>query len=185
MDEPAHHPRAAEDRRLPAERITQHDIVEVLKPLWHRNASVAAKALDRIGIVLMHGAAIDLDVDVTAKTKARAILGKQKHKVTHIASMPWAEIPAFYKQLCEDNSKSALALRLAVLTACRSQEVRGARIDEIDGDIWTVPADAHEGRTPAPGDAVGRGAGRHHERPARSSSTAIFFPVGRPAASPT
>lgn len=124
----------------PAEKITQHDIVEVLKPLWHRHASVAAKALDRIGIVIMHGAAIDLDVDVTAKTKARAILGKQKHTVTHIAAMPWQEIPAFYKQLCEESSKSALALRLAVLTACRSQEVRGARIKEIDGDVWTVPA---------------------------------------------
>ena len=146
---------------LPAEQITQHDIVEVLKPLWHRNASVAAKALDRIGIVLMHGAAIDLDVDVTAKTKARAILGKQKHKVTHIASMPWPEIPAFYKQLCEDSSKSALALRLAVLTACRSQEVRGARIKEIDGDVWTVPAVRMKGGHAASGAAVGRGESRH------------------------
>ena len=32
------------------------------------------------------------------------------------------------------------ALRLLILTAARSGEIRGAHLDEIDGDVWTIPA---------------------------------------------
>ena len=32
-----------------------------------------------------------------------------------------------------------LAFRFLILTACRSSEIRFCHMDEIDGDIWTIP----------------------------------------------
>ncbi|HWL56318.1 MAG TPA: integrase arm-type DNA-binding domain-containing protein [Paracoccus sp. (in: a-proteobacteria)] len=125
---------------LAAKDVNQHDIVDVLKPIWRKSASIAAKALERIGIVLQHGAAMDLPVDVTARTKARALLGDQKHVATHIPAMPWREVPDFYKTLTKIEGKSSLALRFVILTGARSAEVRELHLSEIKGRIWTIPA---------------------------------------------
>ena len=38
-----------------------------------------------------------------------------------------------------------MALRWSILTATRGMSARGARFDEIDGDVWTVPADRMKG----------------------------------------
>jgi len=38
-----------------------------------------------------------------------------------------------------------LALRLMILTTVRSAALRAARFDEIEGDIWTVPAERMKG----------------------------------------
>jgi integrase len=35
---------------------------------------------------------------------------------------------------------AARALEFAILTACRTAEVRGALWDEIEGDVWVIPA---------------------------------------------
>ena len=58
-----------------------------------------------------------------------------------------------------------LAFEFLVLTAARSGEVRGARWAEIDlpASVWTVPAEAHEVQTRAPGSAV-RARGRDSQQ---------------------
>jgi integrase len=56
--------------------------------------------------------------------------------------VPWRDMPAFIAKLRQSkDSLSAVALELIALTACRSNEVRGMRFDEIDWDasLWTVP----------------------------------------------
>lgn len=55
----------------------------------------------------------------------------------------------------------ALAFEFMVLTAARGVEVRGAVWADIDRAerIWTVPAEPHEERPPAPGAVVRPGAG--------------------------
>jgi integrase len=35
---------------------------------------------------------------------------------------------------------TAKALEFAILTGCRTAEVRGAHWDEIEGDVWVIPA---------------------------------------------
>jgi integrase len=62
--------------------------------------------------------------------------------------MRWQDLPAFYASL-EEPTVTHLALRLLILTGLRSAPVRYARIDEIDGDIWTVPADNMKARVGA------------------------------------
>ncbi len=124
---------------LPVSQITQNDIAEVLKPLWHEKSVTATKALNRLGIVLNHAAAMGLEVDIQATKKARALLGKSRHQRKKIPAMDWRDVPEFYASL-DDGSVSHLALRLLILTGLRSGPIRLARLDEMDGNIWTVPA---------------------------------------------
>lgn len=126
--------------RMPVAEIDQRDIRNTLAPIWHTKADTAQKALNRLGIVLRHAAALGLDVDLQATDKAKALLGRSRHVIEHIPSMDWRDVPAFYAQL-SDGSTTHLALRLLILTGLRSKPIRFARLEEIDGNIWTVPGE--------------------------------------------
>ena len=56
--------------------------------------------------------------------------------------MPYNELPKFYKQLEAKSGNSVKALKLLILTACRSSEVLNATWDEFDleNKVWTIPA---------------------------------------------
>jgi len=125
--------------RLPIEQIDQHQLKRVLDPIWHEKTEAAAKALQRMNLTLKHAAALGLDVDLQATMKARALLGKQRHSVTHIPSMPYQNAPTFYQWLTDQKGTAALALRLLVLTLARTSEVRLATFAEIESAVWTLP----------------------------------------------
>ena len=124
--------------RMPIEDIDQNDIRAALAPIWHDEGRDGAEGHHpaqggseaRCG----HGPRVDLQ----ATDKARVLLGKSRQTTEHIAALPWRG-PTFYARLIED-SICHLALRLLILTAARSAEVRFARLDEIEGDTWIIPA---------------------------------------------
>jgi integrase len=120
----------------PVEEINQHILLEVLQPIWHEKSAIARKALNRVNLTLKHAAALGLDVDLQATMKVQALLGKQRHTVEHIPSIPYKDAPAFYQWLKTQSGVSALALRFLMLTVARTSEVRFATFDEIKGDIW-------------------------------------------------
>lgn len=122
--------------KKPIEEVDQHILKEILEPIWHSKPEAAAKALNRLSLTLKHAAAMGLDVDLQATMKARALLGKQRHTVQHIPSLPYQEVPAFYHWLGTVEGVSALTLRFLILTVARTSEVRLATFDEIKGDIW-------------------------------------------------
>ncbi|MEO1405662.1 MAG: integrase arm-type DNA-binding domain-containing protein [Pseudomonadota bacterium] len=124
---------------VPVEEIDQRDIRNVLQPLWHTKADTARKAMNRLGIVLQYGAALGLDVDLQATAKAKALLGKSRHVTKNIPSLPWQDVPAFYASL-DQGTVCHLALRLLILTGLRSKPIRFCRLDQLDGEVWTVPA---------------------------------------------
>lgn len=126
--------------KIAIEDLDQHAIKNMLEPIWHKKASTAEKALQRLSLTLKHAAALGLDVDLQATMKARALLGKQRHEVKHIPSMPYQEVPLFYSWLSNQPHMSCLALRFLILTATRTSEVRLASFDEIEGDVWIIPA---------------------------------------------
>jgi integrase len=57
-------------------------------------------------------------------------------------ALPWREIAAFMQDLRAREGVAARAVEFAILTACRSGEVRGAAWSEIDlaEKVWIVPA---------------------------------------------
>uniref|UniRef100_UPI002614E76F tyrosine-type recombinase/integrase n=1 Tax=Aliiroseovarius sp. TaxID=1872442 RepID=UPI002614E76F len=130
--------------KVPVEDIDQQDIKNTLDPIWHTKADTARKAMNRLNIVLNHGAAMGLDVDLQAISKAKALLGKTRHQASHTPALPWKEVPAFYESL-NDGTVTHLALRFLILTAVRSKPIRFARLDEIEDDVWTIPAENMKG----------------------------------------
>lgn len=132
--------------KVPISEVDQIDIRNTLAPIWHNKAATAKKAMERLSVCIQRGAALGLDVDLQAPAKARALLGAQRHKVTHTPFLPGPEVPAFYASLQPD-TVTHLALRLLILTVgTRSRPPRFIRSDQIDGDVWIVPADNMKGR---------------------------------------
>ena len=126
--------------KTPIEEIDQRDIKNALQPIWHEKADTARKAMNRLNIVIKHAAAMGLEVDIQAVVKAKALLGKTRHKPQNIPALAWQKVPEFYASI-GDGTVTHLALRLLILTALRSSPVRFCRFDQIEGDIWTVPAE--------------------------------------------
>jgi integrase len=130
--------------QVPVADIDQKDIRDTLAPIWHTKAATSTKAMNRLGIVLRHAAALGLDVDIQAVEKAKALLGKQRHTVTNVPSVAWQDVPAFYQSL--GGSITELALRLLILTGARSGPLRNVHVDQIEGEVWTIPAEGMKGR---------------------------------------
>ncbi|UNE54949.1 tyrosine-type recombinase/integrase [Bartonella machadoae] len=131
---------------LPVSEITQTDIRNTLAPIWHTKAGAARAALNRLNICLKHAAALGLDVDLQATEKAKALLGKQRHKMQNRPAMDWRDVPFFYKTLCKTPTLTQLALRLLILTGVRTYPLRHIHKDQIEDDIWTIPAENMKGR---------------------------------------
>lgn len=134
--------------KVPVSDIDQTDIRDCLAPIWHEKAVTANKALNRLSLCMKHAAALGLQVDLQATDKARALLGKPRHKAENIPALPWAEVPTFYASL-SDGTVTHLALRLLILTGVRSMPLRFLQESQIEGDVWTVPAEAMKGRKDA------------------------------------
>ncbi len=126
---------------VPVAEIDQNDIKQTIAPIYHTKAETARKALNRLNLVLQHGAAMGLDVDLQAVAKARALLGKPRTVTKHIPAMAWQDLPEFYKSLTHDDTVTHLALRLLILTGSRSGPVRFCHVGEISEGVWTIPAD--------------------------------------------
>ena len=63
-------------------------------------------------------------------------------RVKHHPALPVAEIGTFLRELDNyANRKTALALRLLILTLTRSGEVRRGEWTEISGNTWHIPAE--------------------------------------------
>jgi integrase len=112
--------------------------------------------------------------------------------VEHHAALPYAELPAFLIELRDQEGASARALEFAILTAARTGEVIGARLDEISEreKVWTVPGQrmkaGKEHRVPlsARALAIVNGTDRQPEREqgkdAPSEAGGFVFPGGKP-----
>ncbi|RWX68029.1 site-specific integrase [Mesorhizobium sp. M4B.F.Ca.ET.190.01.1.1] len=131
--------------KVPVSDLSQQEIRDVLSPIWHTKADTARKGLNRLSICIKHAAALGIEVDLQVTAKARALLGRQRHKSQNIPALPWQEVPAFYASI-NDGSVTHLALRFLILTGARSAPVRFIHERQIDGDVWTIPAEAMKGR---------------------------------------
>jgi integrase len=63
------------------------------------------------------------------------------HVTRHHRSLHYDALPAFMTQLAKRESPVAMAFRFLILTATRTNEVRGATWDEIDrkNKVWVIP----------------------------------------------
>jgi integrase len=129
---------------LPVSEVDTSLIMRVLSPIWTTKTETASRVRQRIESVLGWATVSGYrSGDNPAKLKQHLdnLLPKIKKAKRHHPSLPWRDIGIFIKELHQQEGLAVKALELAILTACRSGEIRGARWNEIDGDLWTIPAD--------------------------------------------
>lgn len=163
------------------------DVMKAVEPLWQKKTETASRVRGRIESIIDYATArgwragenparwrSHLENLLPARTKVR--------RVEHHPALPWREMGSFMQQLRQQPGVSARALEFAILTAARTGEVIGARWEEIDGDVWTVPATRMK-------------AGREHRVPLSAAAMAVLsqmkpdgaaagpwlFPGGKPS----
>lgn len=131
--------------RKPISTITQRDVQDALKPIWHSMPTTAEKAIQRLGKIFHDGRLRGYECDRFTIDAAKSMLGHVAHRTQPIEATPWQYIPKLYAWL-DGRGTSASCLQFMILTLVRAGGCRGARFEEFDGDIWTVPADRMKGR---------------------------------------
>ncbi|WP_457649656.1 tyrosine-type recombinase/integrase [Profundibacter sp.] len=126
--------------------IHQSDIHAALKPIWRAKHPTAIKAINRTKIIFEQARLMGVNCDPFTVEAAKHMLGEVDHKVRHLKAVPWQEVPALFAKLAEPSAVN-LCLRWCILTLVRSHGCRGARFEEIEGGLWTVPAARIKGRS--------------------------------------
>jgi integrase len=139
---------------LPIAEIDRAKVREAIDGVWASAPSIGRKVLRRIATVLRYAAAHGWranDNPADARMLRHAGLpplpGGRKQP-----SLPWARLPAFLKALDTMPGLAPLALRMAVLTALRSGEVRNAKWSWLSFDgvpTLTVPGEMMKGKKSA------------------------------------
>jgi integrase len=142
---------------IPIKDITQRLLVNHLKQIWLEKFPTGEKIVDRLNRIFKYAQAAEYDFDYNLIQKTKNLLPAVVHTVKHLDAMRWQDVPEFYSQLCRhDNkntriNKSWLSCRLSILTAVRSEGVRGALFEEFVqddqfGTLWTIPKERMKAR---------------------------------------
>lgn len=161
----------------PGEITTDH-VLKVLQPIWLAKPETASRLRNRIELVLDAAKARGLR-EGENPARWRGHLDKllpSRLKVRareHHAALPWSELPAFMAELAAHDDLTYQAMRLTILTACRTSEVLGATWAEIDkaSRTWTIPASRMK-------------AGKEHRVPLSDAALAVLDSLPRVESSP-
>jgi integrase len=134
--------------KLPMNMIESDHVEAALLP-WADKPTTAEKVLQRIGKVLNYATAKKLR---TGENPAR-IRGHFEFLARPIVpesenhpAMQIKDVPGFMRDLIANGSTEARALAFLILTGPRSDELRLARWKEIEGTVWTTPAERMKGK---------------------------------------
>jgi len=140
---------------MPVAEIDRAAVMRAIREVWRERPATAKKVLRRIGTVLRFAAAHGwraadnpADPRMLRHMGLPALPGGR-----NLPSLPWARVPAFWAALDKVEGMGAAALRLAILTALRSKEVRLARWSWLDfsGPVptLTVPGEVMKSKRSA------------------------------------
>lgn len=130
--------------KRPVPDIDTEDVLLVLKPIWHEIPETALRVRSRIERILDVAKVKGLR---TGENPARwrghlqLLLTKQQRARGHHTALAYEGLPAFMQRLRERPALAARALEFTILSAARTTETREATWSEIDGDVWTIPAE--------------------------------------------
>ena len=151
------HPRIGRKR---VGEVATADVLAILKPIWSSKPATARAVRQRIGAVMKWAIAKGYRPDNPAGDAIAAALPRNGNATRHHTALPHGEVAAALAKVTNSGSHAGvrLAIEFMVLTATRSNEVRGAAWDEIEHDVWTISADRmkakREHRVPLSGRAL-------------------------------
>lgn len=132
--------------KAPIDAVDSAAVLGVLEPIWLTIPDTARRILQRIGTTLDYAhikGFVPEEISLRSVTRG---LPRQTRQVTHLAAMPYAKVPAFMHELSTmEGSAGRGALKLTMLTAARSNEMRLATWGEFDLDTatWSIPGTQH------------------------------------------
>jgi len=132
-------------RSKPVNQIDTEAVLSVLKPIWMTVPETASRLRGRIENVLDAARAMghrDGPNPAAWRGHLKSLLpARQKLTRGHHAALDYDAMPEFMAALRAREGLAARALEFAILTACRSGEVLGARWEEFDLQkaIRTIP----------------------------------------------
>jgi integrase len=139
---------------MPVAEIDRPAVLRAVGEVWRTRPQTGRKVLRRIAAVLRFAAAHGwrsndnpADARMLRYAGLPALPGGRKQP-----SLPWARVPAFMAALDTMTGMAPLALRLLVLTALRSAEVRNARWCWVSFDgvpTLTIPGEMMKGKKTA------------------------------------
>jgi integrase len=143
-------------------------VLSVLEPIWRTKTETANRLRGRIESILDWAIARGYRTD-SNPARWKGLLDKllpapnKIAKKAHHRAIPYVDMPAVMAQLMTVDGMGASALIFAVLTACRSGEVRLAQWSEFDLQerLWTIPAERMK-------------AGKEHRVPLSDAAMAIL-----------
>jgi integrase len=123
--------------------IDSSDVLRALTPIWTTKPETARRLAQRIRVVLDWAKASGYSSGDNPVDGVTKVLPKVRPSPNHHAALAYVQIPTFLAQLrkTEAGESTRLALEFLILTATRTNEVLGARWEEIDRteQTWTVP----------------------------------------------
>ena len=136
---------------LPVSAIDAGHIMKILQPIWNTKTETASRVRGRIEKVLDRARALKLrqgenparwvgHLDQLLPSKS------QVAPVEHHPALPYRQLPVFMKKLRKRDGVSARALEFTILTIARTGDTIGAKWQEIDDKLWTVPAERLKGK---------------------------------------
>jgi integrase len=174
----------------PAQDVDSDAVMRVLRPLWDRAPETGSRLRGRIEAVLDAAKARGWrEGENPARWKghlASRLPSPRKVKATeHHPALPWFDVGRFLAELYQRDGVAARAVELAILTACRSGEVRGMQWAEVDWDaaVWTIPGKRMKAgkphRVPLSGAAVLL---LHRMQAGQPGAAALVFPGAKAGA---
>lgn len=123
--------------------INSQHILKILEPIWLTKEETARRVRSRLSSVFSWTIANQWRADDPASTTIMSALPRQSKKIKHRKSMHYNLVSEFIDKMKQSNAApiTKLALEFLILTATRSGELRDAPWSEIDGNLWTIPAE--------------------------------------------
>jgi integrase len=117
-------------------------VQKTLLPIWQRVPETASRVRGRIERVLAYATASGLRSgdNPAAWRNLKDVFGTVERR-SHHEALPYNDVPTFVAELRDRDGMAARALEFLILTAGRTNEVLGAKWEEINVDLWTVPAE--------------------------------------------
>jgi integrase len=127
---------------LQLDEIDTPQILSILQPIWLTKPETASRLRGRLERILT--AAIVRKYRPTSNPASwaghlAALLPPSPSSDRHHAALAYQDLPAFMALLRDMDSLSALALEFCILNASRTDEVLGAKWEEITDCVWTIP----------------------------------------------
>lgn len=135
----------------PVHQIDVSDVLAVIRPHWERVPETGRRLRGRIEAVLSYCTSHKYRSGPNPaawKDNLKGLLPKRKRgPKRHHPALPYEEMPAFMAELrrrqADNDTLSAYALELTILTAARTNEILWSTFPEFDlpKAVWTVPAE--------------------------------------------